>query len=394
VPIPSIYAPGMEPETAKKWFKGNLAQIKTYPLSTPLTCQPSIAAIRSLPHSEQIKVCPRPIPAGKIEVLIITMSRCPFCGLTVESLKPILQGALGERINLVDRYVLQQTRIPARSLSDFSSLHGPGEVLGDALELCAQRLYPELWLDLIWCMDHKWYAVGAKNWTEECASGLGMDYDKLHQCAWSADAVRMLEASVALDAQYNVTGAPTIVINGVKVSVGVKFPSELEQLFCDALACQELSPQLYPASKMATEATSSAEYLQDMTSYGDAHDQFGEPTAMYSDTHQRVYQKLLQGMLQDGQVTQAERTMLADMRLELGITRTDHELHVAKDSFVVPLLETHHSTDLTGQAILTGAGVVGLLVLAVAGMARIARRTIQYDIVPVEDLPLSEPEQA
>jgi len=373
VPVPSLYAAQpMSKQEIKGWDKF-VAEIDNVPPMAANVCSNVTKELHAANTSVKRAACPTAASGGgKLEVTFFTMGRCPFCAQTMESLKPLIKGAFGDKVTIRDRYILMPVRQPPRSLNDFSSLHGPGEVVADAYELCAQQHYPEEWLDFVWCIDKQYYAAGTENSSAVCARQLGWDFSKLKGCAWGAEGLRMVTASAELSRHLNITGAPSIVIDGkLVVSGGLQYEG-LASLFCTKLACRELSQELYPSSAVKStemlaveQEMAPEEYLEAL---GQQPDDFAQPTALYSDTQQSAYGNLLQGMLEDGVVTPTERKMLAQTRLALGITQQDHASAVARRSLIVAdrTVEPGAVPDHTGSW-LSMLGMLALIAVVFGG---------------------------
>jgi len=367
VPVPSLYAAQPMPASQIKIWKENMNLADTWPPSPKGICKAVFKQVKALQGTANMStVCPRPVPQGKIDIAVFTMARCPFCAMTMMSLKPILAGSLADKISVKDRYVLMAATNTPTSLNDFSSAHGPGEVLGDAFELCVEQHYPTQWIKWVWCVDKQYYAVGTENNTETCASELGFNYTLLKSCATGAEGLRLLEGTAALSKRMNINSAPGIVINGKLLEISQQLPSSWESIICTELACQDLTPTLFPDSDVnADSSESSTTYLA-----AQSDDDFAPPTAMFSDAHQKVYQNLLQGMLGDGEVTAEERQMLANTRRELGITKTDHANALALSGGHLGVDSDSDDDGDNEQVldVLAVLGVVGVVVAVVAGV--------------------------
>ena len=68
-------------------------------------------------------------------------------------------------------------------------MHGPQECLGNMLELCAARQYPnpKIYLGFTMCMSNSYEDIPSKELVEECALEHGMSFERLHDCATAED---------------------------------------------------------------------------------------------------------------------------------------------------------------------------------------------------------------
>jgi len=321
-------------------------------------------------------------------VNFFTMGRCPFCALTLESLKPILHGSLGDHLHITkDRYILQALIEHPTSVNDFNSLHGPGEVVADAFELCAQLHYPDVkqWLPFIWCLDQQYYAVGTYNITDHCANQMGFNFTLLHECAWGPEGVRMLKGSADQAKKLKIFSAPSIFFNGRLRHQGMLLPGTWADLICSEISCQQATPRLYPGiASLQTKDLSyderALEYLKALIKGSAVERNFAAATSMYSDDNQAAYRHLLHATLSDDVVTASERKMLSQARLDMGVTRSDH---IAAATMLnlegsIPRLSPLPSVAAAGQShvgqssagIWVPASMAGVLLLAVVGAFR------------------------
>ncbi|KAK4125487.1 hypothetical protein N657DRAFT_568092 [Parathielavia appendiculata] len=79
--------------------------------------------------------------------------------------------------------------------------HGPEECLGNIIELCAQKLYPDpkTFLGFAMCLTRDYDHIPQRSLIEDCALEHAIDFDKLNECATKDDGaygVGMLRDSV------------------------------------------------------------------------------------------------------------------------------------------------------------------------------------------------------
>jgi hypothetical protein len=68
-------------------------------------------------------------------------------------------------------------------------MHGPGECVGDIVELCAANLYPDpkIYLGFTMCLFRDYTDLPDRSLIEDCALEHGIDFDKLHECTTRDD---------------------------------------------------------------------------------------------------------------------------------------------------------------------------------------------------------------
>eukprot|EP00656_Telonema_subtile_P044114 TRINITY_DN5040_c0_g1_i2.p1 TRINITY_DN5040_c0_g1~~TRINITY_DN5040_c0_g1_i2.p1 ORF type:complete len:431 (+),score=76.28 TRINITY_DN5040_c0_g1_i2:225-1517(+) len=172
VAVPSMYLPipGTSPSNHTMILKQmkQLRKLSSGPKSPLKSCQPVRDAFKNANNTAKLAMCPDlhlKRTSTKPEFTVFTMARCPFCARTMETLYPVLSGELWNRIEFKNKYILAQAPGTATTLQDFQSLHGPGEVLGDAYEACAQYQVGQSgikWYEFVRCNDEVYWSAGYK----------------------------------------------------------------------------------------------------------------------------------------------------------------------------------------------------------------------------------------
>lgn len=96
--------------------------------------------------------------------------------------------------------------------------HGAEECLGNIIELCAQRLYPDpkTYLGFVMCLTKDYPHIPQRSLIEDCALEHAIDFDKLNACATKDDGAfgqGMLRGSVKRTAAAGVTKSCTVRLN-------------------------------------------------------------------------------------------------------------------------------------------------------------------------------------
>jgi len=96
-------------------------------------------------------------------------------------------------------------------------MHGPGECLGNLIQLCAAKVYPDpkLYLGFAFCMISDYPDIPKRDLVEGCALEHGLDFQKLNSCiSDEGDGIDLLRASVERSRQNNVTKSCTVRLAG------------------------------------------------------------------------------------------------------------------------------------------------------------------------------------
>ncbi|KAK4226172.1 hypothetical protein QBC38DRAFT_456488 [Podospora fimiseda] len=96
--------------------------------------------------------------------------------------------------------------------------HGPQECLGNIIELCAQKLYPDpkIYLGFTMCLTKDYPHIPQRPLIEDCALEHAVDFDELNECATKDDGafgMGMLRKSVKRTAEAGVTKSCTVRLN-------------------------------------------------------------------------------------------------------------------------------------------------------------------------------------
>jgi hypothetical protein len=94
-------------------------------------------------------------------------------------------------------------------------MHGPEECMGNIIELCAAKLYPnpKTYLGFTMCLTRDYKSIPQKSLIEDCALEHGIDFAKLNECSVEDNGgtgMGMLRDSVRRSTQAGVTKSCTV----------------------------------------------------------------------------------------------------------------------------------------------------------------------------------------
>jgi hypothetical protein len=97
-------------------------------------------------------------------------------------------------------------------------MHGPGECLGNIVELCAAHLYPDpkIYLGFTMCLMRQYEDIPKQSLVEDCALEHSISMEKLDQCTDKDEGrfgTDMLRASFNRSAAAGVTKSCTVRLN-------------------------------------------------------------------------------------------------------------------------------------------------------------------------------------
>ena len=110
-----------------------------------------------------------------MELAFHVMSQCPFGGMVENAVKPALD-QLGPAVDFRLHFIGEEPS-PGR----LTSMHGDKEVQGDMLQICAMKLAPDRFMDLVLCMNKDMKAIPGN--FDACAVDSKVDGPKVKACA-------------------------------------------------------------------------------------------------------------------------------------------------------------------------------------------------------------------
>ncbi|KAI0417985.1 hypothetical protein F5X98DRAFT_132193 [Xylaria grammica] len=152
------------------------------------------------------------VPAAAGELVPLEAHIISKCPDTRDCLRELLLPAMiqvHEKVNFTLTYIGTPTENDGVECK-----HGPEECLGNIIELCAHRLYPDpkIWLGFTMCLTKDYKAIPERELVEDCALEHAVDFEKLNDCATRDDGgfgMGMLRESVERSASVRSILVPT-----------------------------------------------------------------------------------------------------------------------------------------------------------------------------------------
>ena len=158
-------------------------------------------------------------PAGAPSIDFYVMSYCPYGNQAEEGIAPVYKELAG-KANFNPHYVIYSnyqgggSKYCIDAASKYCSMHGNQEMNEDVREMCVNKyMGVGSWFDFALAMNSKCSSSNADTCWEAVASGLGLDTAKIKKCA-ADEGLALAETELQLDAANQVSGSPTIFING------------------------------------------------------------------------------------------------------------------------------------------------------------------------------------
>jgi thiol-disulfide isomerase/thioredoxin len=184
--------------------------------------------------------------SDKPEIQLFVMSYCPYCLQMEKGLVPVLN-LLGSKVNFQLEFVSY-------------AMHGEKEINENLAQYCIQKEEPEKLLSYLSCFDEGGDSSG-------CLKSQKIDTSKLSACTtltdkqfeikkkfadqslWVGNQYPPFDVDKADNEKYNVSGSPTLVINGTVAKDAARDSAGLLELICSTFNSQpEECSQSFPSA--------------------------------------------------------------------------------------------------------------------------------------------------
>jgi len=205
-------------------FEGYISQNGKYLFfeGIDLTISPQEKALANIPKKETP------------EVFLFVMSYCPFGNQAEKIIYPVVN-LLKDYAKIEPHYVIYQNYMGGSSEyclenGKYCSMHGIEELKQDLRELCIFKYQKEKFWDYLIEVNEKCNLKNIATCWEKIAKKHQIDIEKIKNCQEN-EAISLLEKEVALNKKYQITGSPTLLINGT-VYQGQRTPEAYKQAIC------------------------------------------------------------------------------------------------------------------------------------------------------------------
>ncbi len=177
--------------------------------------------------------------SDKPEVLLFTMSYCPYGNEAENFVEPVAR-LLKDKANIEPHYVIYNEKdygykgkeYCLDNENKYCSMHGVGELNQGVRELCVYRDQKDKFWDFVMAANSDCTAENIEKCWTKAAKKAGVNVDKVKQCQ-ANESIALLKKEVELNKKYDVSGSPTIVLNGEQYE-GQRSPETFKQAVCSA----------------------------------------------------------------------------------------------------------------------------------------------------------------
>jgi thiol-disulfide isomerase/thioredoxin len=194
----------------------------------------SVAEIEASANQQQTAT--ENIPkSDKPSVELFVMSFCPYGVKAEGNILPIIE-LLKDKIDFKIKFIVS---VNGNTINDVQSLHGINEAKEDARQVIIMKYYPDKFYSYLSEIDNNCYSLASDTAKfDECwknaAQNLGMDINRIETAAYGTEGINLLKQDEADASKYEVSGSPTLIINGVQSSSIYSGTAATQQAICSA----------------------------------------------------------------------------------------------------------------------------------------------------------------
>lgn len=194
--------------TSGKWHRRIMYSVTAFVLTFMVFCIVMIA-------TDAMEDDYDPLWTGRVPLEAHIMSKCPDAK---DCLHDMILPAMQNVSHKVD-FKLSYIGTVTDHDDGVVCKHGQEECLGNIIELCATKLYPDpkMYLGFAMCLTKQYKDIPKRSLIEDCALEHGMSMERINSCAVQDDgslSVDMLKSSFNRSAEAGVTKSCTVRLNG------------------------------------------------------------------------------------------------------------------------------------------------------------------------------------
>lgn len=181
---------------------------------------------------------PREIPkSDNPEVHLYVMSFCPYGNQAEDIMKPVVE-LLGNSVKVEPHYVFYEqysSGYPDYCLDEeekYCSMHGINELNQGIREICVYNSQPEKFWSFVEEVNNSCNVDNVEKCWEDAAKKTGVDANTVSKCQ-TEKAEEYAAQEKDLTTKYQVSGSPSLIINGVPYS-GSRSPEAYKNAICGA----------------------------------------------------------------------------------------------------------------------------------------------------------------
>ena len=174
----------------------------------------------------------------KPEVHLYVMSFCPYGNQAEDVMRPVVD-ALGDSVEIEPHYVIYEnyaSGYPEYCLDEenkYCSMHGIKELNQGIRELCVYQNQPDKFWPFIEAVNKDCDVETVEECWQQAGQKTGINVSAVKTCQ-SENATKFSQREKELNAKYQVSGSPALVINGVHYQGEQRSPEAYKNAICNA----------------------------------------------------------------------------------------------------------------------------------------------------------------
>jgi hypothetical protein len=189
---------------------------------------------------------------------LFVMAFCPYGTQAETVMRPVVD-LLGTTADIRVRYI---TTSNGTTVSDVVSLHGPTEAREDLRQLCVMNSNPARFWDYLKAFNEQCYPVwqnttALDSCRKNITARMGIDLAGTESCASGTTGLAFLKKDEIEATTNEVTGSPTLIINGVEYT-GSRTPEGYKEAICNSFTTPPAACNTTLSSAPASSGTAGA----------------------------------------------------------------------------------------------------------------------------------------
>lgn len=210
--------------------------------------EPEVAGEQETADTQQQQQQEQEIPQRETpQVMLFTQSFCPYGNQAEDLIMPVAE-LLADEVEIEPHYVLYedyQGGGPEYCIdeeSKYCSMHGIDELNQDIRELCVYENQNDKYWDFVSQVNQDCTVKDVEACWQDAAAEIGVNISSVENC-FDSQALVYAQQERELNTELDVTGSPTLLINGVKYT-GNRSPEDYKTAICSGFkdqpeACEE-----------------------------------------------------------------------------------------------------------------------------------------------------------
>jgi len=168
-------------------------------------------------------------------VELFVMSLCPYGVKAEKEILPVIN-SFGDKVDFKMKFIVN---VRGNTINEVDSLHGNEEAREDVRQAAIMKYYPDKFGSYIEKIDKNSCLISCgsvklQDYWKKAAKELRIDVKKVESFAYGQEGMDLLRQNEADAKKYQVSGSPTLVINGITSRAIYDGPEAVKKVICSA----------------------------------------------------------------------------------------------------------------------------------------------------------------